>query len=75
MPDLPQNITFHGLRKSCVSILVHQGMDIKSIQEWVGHSDINTTLQIYTKVKKEEAMKEVSAKMNGVIQIKDYEDQ
>nr|MCR4744592.1 site-specific integrase [Lachnospiraceae bacterium] len=39
MPNLPQEITFHGLRSSCVSILVHQGMDVKSIQKWVGHAD------------------------------------
>jgi len=33
-PDLPQRMTFHGLRTSCVSILVHDGMDIKSIKDW-----------------------------------------
>lgn len=30
-PDLPQGVTFHGLRTSCVSILVREGMDVKSI--------------------------------------------
>ena len=34
-PELPQGITFHGLRSSCVSMLVHQGMDVKSIQKSV----------------------------------------
>ncbi len=72
MPELPQNITFHGLRSSCVSILVHQGMDVKSIQKWVGHADINTTLRIYAKVKDKEAKREISNAMNGIIPLKDY---
>lgn len=58
-PDLPQHIAFHGLRKSCVSILVHEGYDIKSIQNWVGHADIDTTLKIYTKIKNIDAKKEI----------------
>jgi integrase len=71
-PDLPQNITFHGLRSSCVSILVHRGMDVKSIQKWVGHADIDTTLRIYAKVKDKESKKEISETMNGIIPLKDY---
>jgi integrase len=71
-PELPQDITFHGLRSSCVSILVHQGMDVKSIQKWVGHADVDTTLRIYAKVKDKESKKEVSDAMNGIITLKDY---
>jgi len=51
MPELPQSITLHGLRTSCVSILVHKGLDVVSVQKWVGHKDISTTLKIYSKVK------------------------
>lgn len=72
MPELPQDITFHGLRSSCVSILVHQGMDVKSIQKWVGHADIDTTLRIYAKVKDKESKREISETMKGIIQLKDY---
>lgn len=72
IPELPQSITFHGLRRSCVSILVHQGMDVKSIQKWVGHADIDTTLRIYAKVKDKEAKRKVSDKMTCVIPLKDY---
>lgn len=66
-PDLPQNITFHGLRKSCVSILIHSGFDVKSIQKWVGHADIDTTLRIYAKVKDKESKKEISDNMSMMI--------
>ncbi|MCR5012619.1 MAG: site-specific integrase [Lachnospiraceae bacterium] len=69
IPELPQAVTFHGLRSSCVSILIHEGMDVKSIQKWVGHKDINTTLKIYAKVKEKEAKKEISDKMNSIIKL------
>ncbi|MCR5776262.1 MAG: site-specific integrase [Lachnospiraceae bacterium] len=72
MPELPQNITFHGLRSSCVSILVHEGMDVKSIQKWVGHADIDTTLRIYAKVKDKEAKREISNTMTNILSLKDY---
>ena len=71
-PDLPQRITFHGLRTSCVSILVHDGMDIKSIKDWVGHSSIDTTLKWYTKAKEKESKAEVSENMSSIIQMKKY---
>lgn len=69
IPELPQKVTFHGLRKSCVSILVHAGMDVKSIQNWVGQKDIDTTLKIYAQVKDKEGKKEVSDMMNNAIPI------
>lgn len=40
-------LTFHGLRHSCASVLVNQGMTPKDIQEWLGHSDVRTTMNIY----------------------------
>lgn len=71
-PELPQRITLHGLRSSCVSILIHQGLDVKSIQKWVGHADIDTTLRIYAKVKDKETKKEVSEAMTDIISLKTY---
>lgn len=46
---LDDTLTLHSLRASCVSILVHNGVDIKDIQTWVGHSDISTTMNIYAR--------------------------
>lgn len=53
-PELDNSLTLHSLRASCVSILVHEGIDIKDIQEWVGHKDIQTTLNIYARVNEKE---------------------
>lgn len=66
---LPQGVTFHGLRKSCASILVHEGFDIKTIQKWMRHTDINTTLAIYAKVKEKEAKKEIAEKMIDMLPV------
>ena len=41
-------ITFHGLRHSCASYLAYKGVDMKTIQEILGHSDITITSEIYT---------------------------
>ena len=42
-----KDITFHGLRHSCGSMLNEQGFTLKDIQEWLGHADIQTTANIY----------------------------
>lgn len=44
--NLP-HIRLHDLRHSCASMLIAQGVDIKVIQEWLGHSSIATTGNIY----------------------------
>ena len=49
--NLSSELTFHDLRKSCVSMMVEDGYNVKEIQEWVGHTDVKTTLDIYAKVK------------------------
>lgn len=41
-------IHFHDLRHSAASILLCMGMDIKIIQELLGHSDISITLRTYS---------------------------
>lgn len=42
-----KQITFHGLRHSCASMLYEHGQDMKKIQEWLGHSTPVTTETIY----------------------------
>ena len=43
-----KKIRFHDLRHSCASLLYANGVALKDIQEWLGHSDIGTTSNIYT---------------------------
>lgn len=40
-------ITLHKLRHSCASMLINKGWDIKKLQYWLGHTDTQTTLNIY----------------------------
>ena len=46
----PLNICSHIFRHTHVALLVEQNLPIKLISERLGHSDINTTLSIYTHV-------------------------
>ena len=43
-----RHIRFHDLRHSCASLLLANGVPMKQIQEWLGHSDIGTTANIYS---------------------------
>lgn len=44
--NLP-HIRFHDLRHSCASILLSRGFTLKDVQEWLGHSDITLTANMY----------------------------
>ena len=66
-PDLPQAVTLHGLRKSCVSLLVHEGWDFKEVMTWSGHSDPGTMAKFYALVKEKEAKQEISKGLQALI--------
>ena len=42
-----KKIRFHDLRHTCTSILHYNGVNIKSLQAWLGHSNPTTTMNIY----------------------------
>ena len=42
-----RKIRFHDLRHSCASLLLSRGVSLKEIQEWLGHSNYNSTANIY----------------------------
>lgn len=41
-------ISFHELRHTCASLLINQGIDLKTVSTRMGHSNISTTMDIYT---------------------------
>lgn len=43
-----RKIRLHDLRHSCASLLATNGYNMKDIQEWLGHKDIQTTANIYS---------------------------
>lgn len=54
-------LTYHKLRHSCASILVQQDWSLEEIQEWLGHSDSETTKKIYIHYKKDWKDKKVAS--------------
>lgn len=49
---VPQGLTLHKLRHSCCAILFQEGWDLGEVQNWLGHSDISVTANIYNHVSK-----------------------
>lgn len=45
-----RKIRFHDLRHSCASLLLANNIPMKMIQDWLGHSDMSTTANIYSHI-------------------------
>lgn len=61
-----RSIRFHDLRHTCASLLLKNGVPMKDIQEWLGHSSYNTTANIYAHL--DTSSKNTSAsKMSNVV--------
>ncbi|RND87784.1 Tyrosine recombinase XerC [Lacticaseibacillus paracasei] len=64
---IKHRITIHGFRHSHASALFSAGATVKEVQERLGHSDVKTTLNIYTHVTKsqnKEAVNKLVAYLN-----------
>ena len=64
--NLP-HIRFHDLRHSCASLLITLGWTLKDIQEWLGHSDIKMTANIYAHIAMDRK-KDMAASLGNVFQ-------
>lgn len=62
-------IRFHDLRHSSASMLLKLGCTLKEIQDWLGHSDINTTANCYSHLQYE-AKVNMANKMSGMLEVK-----
>jgi integrase len=52
LPDDFKQISIHGFRHTHASLLFEAGASIKDVQSRLGHSDIQTTMDVYTHVSK-----------------------
>lgn len=43
-----KRIVLHGLRHSCASLLISRGLSIVTVSKWLGHTNINETLNTYS---------------------------
>lgn len=62
-----RKIRLHDLRHTCAHLLLNNGINLKELQEWLGHSSITTTGNIYAHLEhssKKEAVKTISNLIN-----------
>ena len=69
-----RRMRFHDLRHTCASLLLSNGISMKQIQIWLGHSTFSTTADIYAHL--DYSAQETSANaMNGMFNRPEKEDQ
>ena len=61
-------IRFHELRHSCASYLINMGFTLKDVQEWLGHSDIKMTANIYSHLDVSRKKNMADALSNGLLE-------
>ena len=61
-----KKMRFHDLRHSCASLLLANGVPLKQIQEWLGHSDFSTTANIYAHLDYASKLSSVQAMVYGM---------
>lgn len=61
-----RHIRFHDLRHSCASLLLANGVPMKQIQEWLGHSDFSTTANVYAHLDYNSKLSSADAMANGL---------
>ena len=65
---LPMGLNVHSLRHTAASLMISGGADVATVSGLLGHSQVSTTLDIYTHAF-DEKKREVSAQMQGNLDI------
>ena len=63
-----RNIRFHDLRHSCASLLLKNGVIMKAIQEWLGHSHYSTTANFYAHLE-HDSKKDSANTIGGILKV------
>ncbi|MBB6622182.1 site-specific integrase [Clostridium gasigenes] len=63
--NIKEDLHFHSLRHIFISNCVNKDINPRTVMEWVGHSNINTTMNIYAKVS-DAKLKESSNLINDI---------
>lgn len=61
-----RRIRFHDLRHSCASLMLANGVPMKQIQDWLGHSDFSTTANIYALLDYSTKLSSADAMLSGL---------
>ena len=61
-----RRIRFHDLRHSCASLMLANGVPMKQIQDWLGHSDLSTTANIYAHLDYSTKLSSADAMLSGL---------
>ena len=59
-----RRIRFHDTRHSCASMLLKNGVSMKQIQAWLGHSDYATTANLYAHLDMEQSLLYTAQQIN-----------
>lgn len=60
-----RKIRFHDTRHSCASLLLRNGVQMKEIQAWLGHSDYGTTANLYAHLDLQDSMLHSASALSG----------
>ena len=60
-----RQIRFHDTQHSCASLLLRNGVQMKEIQAWLGHSDYGTTANLYAHLDLQDSMLHSASALSG----------
>ena len=61
-----KEMRFHDFRHSCAFLLLANGVPLKQIQDWLGHSDFSTTANIYAHLDYSPKLSSAQAMVSGM---------